>query len=184
MYKRQDGENIKNEEAKSFLNGLERRQQTLLMVSEYIVEAQKEFLRSASDKKAISNKEIANRLGISPSTVSRIVRNKFIQFPEKLIPLGQLMERRINKHNEGADVTEESLKSLILEMIKKEDKKNPFSDQTLSRPFKKDFASSFFIFSPSTFVFIFSRNSLEIKSSFNIIIQLDPFGRATTSGLT
>jgi len=43
------------------------------------------------------------------------------------------MERRINKHNEGADVTEESLKSLILEMIKEEDKKNPFSDQTLSR---------------------------------------------------
>ena len=36
-----EGENIKNEEAKSFLNGLERRQQTLLMVSEYIVEAQK-----------------------------------------------------------------------------------------------------------------------------------------------
>ena len=128
-----DGENIKNEEAKSFLNGLERRQQTLLMVSEYIVEAQKEFLRSASDKNAISNKEIANRLGISPSTVSRIVRNKFIQFPEKLIPLSQLMERRINKHNEGTDVTEERLKSLILEMIKEEDKKNPFSDQTLSR---------------------------------------------------
>ena len=127
------GENIKNEEAKSFLNGLERRQQTLLMVSEYIVEAQKEFLRSASDKNAISNKEIANRLGISPSTVSRIVRNKFIQFPEKLIPLSQLMERRINKHNEGTDVTEERLKSLILEMIKEEDKKNPFSDQTLSR---------------------------------------------------
>ena len=99
------------------MNGLERRQQTLLMVSEYIVEAQKEFLRSASDKNAISNKEIANRLGISPSTVSRIVRNKYIQFPEKLIPLSQLMERRINKHNEGADVTEESLKSLILEMI-------------------------------------------------------------------
>ena len=43
------------------------------------------------------------------------------------------MERRINKHNEGTDVTEERLKSLILEMIKEEDKKNPFSDQTLSR---------------------------------------------------
>ena len=43
------------------------------------------------------------------------------------------MERRVNKQNEGADVTQESLKSLILELIKKEDTKNPFSDQTLAR---------------------------------------------------
>ena len=47
------------------------------------------------------------------------------------------MERRINKHNEGADVTEESLKSLILEMIKEEDKKNPFGDQTFKTSWRK-----------------------------------------------
>ena len=64
---------------KSFLNGLERRQQTLLVVSEFIVEAQKNFLNGEAGKRAISNKEIADKLQLSTSTVSRIVRNKYIQ---------------------------------------------------------------------------------------------------------
>ena len=56
---------IENEEtntSKSFLNGLERRQQTLLVVSEFIVEAQKNFLNGEAGKRAISNKEIANKI--------------------------------------------------------------------------------------------------------------------------
>ncbi len=68
---------IENEEtttSKSFLNGLERRQQTLLVVSEFIVEAQKNFLNGEAGKRAISNKEIADKLELSTSTVSRIVR--------------------------------------------------------------------------------------------------------------
>ena len=47
------------------------------------------------------------------------------------------MERRINKHNEGADVTEESLKSLILEMIKEEDKKNLQRSDSLKTSWRK-----------------------------------------------
>ena len=56
---------VENEEtttSKSFLNGLERRQQTLLVVSEFIIEAQKNFLNGEAGKRAISNKEIANKL--------------------------------------------------------------------------------------------------------------------------
>jgi len=62
------------------LKGLERRQQTLLLVAQYIIEAQTSFLNGIAGKKAISNEEIAEKLNINPSTVSRIVRNKFIQF--------------------------------------------------------------------------------------------------------
>ena len=116
---------------KSFLNGLERRQQTLLVVSEFIVEAQKNFLNGEAGKRAISNKEIADKLQLSTSTVSRIVRNKYIQLPDKVIPLIELLERRINKHKEGKDVTGEDLQILLGQIILNEDKSNPLSDENL-----------------------------------------------------
>ena len=62
-------ENKKKFEYKSFLKGLERRQQTLLLVAQYIIEAQTGFLNGTSGKKAISNEEIAEKLNINPSTV-------------------------------------------------------------------------------------------------------------------
>ena len=133
---------VENEEtitSKSFLNGLERRQQTLLLVSEFIVEAQKNFLNGESGKRAISNKEIANKLEISTSTVCRIVRNKYIQLPDKVVPLIALLERRINKHKEGKDVTGGDLQILLSQIIQNEDKSNPLSDENLKFVLKDNF---------------------------------------------
>ena len=116
---------------KSFLVGLERRHQTLIVVSKILVEVQNDYLNEKTDKRAISNKEIADKLNISPSTVSRIVRNKFIQFPDKVVPLKNLLEKRLNKLNKGNDITSSDLKQLIEELIMKEDKSNPRSDESL-----------------------------------------------------
>ena len=127
------------EDTKSFLKGLERRQQTLLVVSEFIVEAQRNFLNGKSGKRAISNKEIAEKLNISTSTISRIVRNKYIQLPNQVIPLKDLLERRINKHKEGMDVTSQELKYLLEELISNEDKSNPFSDENLKAALQHNF---------------------------------------------
>ena len=132
-------ENEKTITSKSFLNGLERRQQTLLVVSEFIVQAQKNFLNGKAGKRAISNKEIADKLELSTSTVSRIVRNKYIQLPDKVIPLIALLERRINKHKEGKDVTGEDLQILLGQIIQNEDKSNPLSDENLKFALKDNF---------------------------------------------
>ncbi len=133
---------VENEEtitSKSFLNGLERRQQTLLVVSEFIVQAQKNFLNGKAGKRAISNKEIADKLELSTSTVSRIVRNKYIQLPNKVVPLNALLERRINKHKDGKDVTVEDLLILLGQIIENEDKSNPLSDENLKFALKDNF---------------------------------------------
>ena len=125
-------ENKKKIEYKSFLKGLERRQQTLLLVAQYIIEAQTGFLNGIAGKKAISNEEIAEKLNINPSTVSRIVRNKFIQFPDRISALTNLLERRVNRRREGNDVTIDDLEYLINEIINEEDKSHPLSDQDLT----------------------------------------------------
>ena len=125
-------ENKKKFEYKSFLKGLERRQQTLLLVAQYIIEAQTGFLNGIAGKKAISNEEIAEKLNINPSTVSRIVRNKFIQFPDRISALTNLLERRVNRRREGNDVTIDDLEYLINEIINEENKSHPLSDQDLT----------------------------------------------------
>ena len=118
-------------EAKSFLRGLERRQQTLLLVGQYIIAAQSEYLNNNSGKKPVTNKEIAKVLKISTSTVSRIVRNKYIQLPDKLAPLKELLQKKVNKNKEGKDVTPKELKSLITSLISEENLNQPLSDENL-----------------------------------------------------
>ena len=126
-------------DSKSFLKGLERRQQTLLVVTEYLVEAQSNFLNGSSGKRAISNKEISENLNISQSTVSRIVRNKYLQLPDRLILLKDLLEKRVNKHKEGADVTSDDLKFLLKTIIENEDKSFPYSDEFIRLELEKNF---------------------------------------------
>lgn len=132
----------KSYDSKSFLKGLERRQQTLLVVSEFLIEAQKNFLDGRAGKRAISNKEISENLNISQSTVSRIVRNKYLQLPNQLLLLRDLLQRRVNKRNEGSDVTSEDLKFLIEELVNNEDKSLPYSDEYLRIKLKEKFKIS------------------------------------------
>ena len=126
-------------DSKAFLKGLERRQQTLLLVSEYLIEAQENFLNGESGKRAVANKEIAEKLNISPSTVSRIVRNKYLQLPDKVIQLRELIEKRINKLNSGRDVTTEDLKFLLEQMVLSEDDSNPLSDENIKSALEENF---------------------------------------------
>ena len=118
-------------EAKSFLRGLERRQQTLLLVGQYIIAAQSEYLNNNSGKKPVTSKEIAKVLKVSTSTGSRIVKNKYIQLPDKLVPLKELLQKKVNKNKEGKDVTPKELKNLITLLISKENLNQPLSDENL-----------------------------------------------------
>ena len=118
-------------EAKSFLKGLERRQQTLLLVGQYILAKQNEYLNKNAYRKPVTNKDIAKALQVSESTVSRIVKEKYIQLPNKVIPLKKLMQRKVNKNEEGSDVTPKELKNFITILISEENSKQPLSDEKL-----------------------------------------------------
>jgi len=127
-------ESLNNEkviEAKSFLRGLERRQQTLFLVGQYILTKQNEYLNNNADRKPVTNRDVAKALEISESTVSRIVSNKYIQLPNKVIPLKELIQRKVNKNEEGSDVTPKELKNFITTLISEENSNQPLSDEKL-----------------------------------------------------
>ena len=125
---------IKKNEALSFINGLERRQKTLLEVAKFIVSKQEKFLLSSKELLPLSLKQIAKSTGVSESTVSRIVRFKYLQLPNRNIPLSSLLEKKVTLRSSGGkEISPNQLTKLIIKIIKTEKKSEPLSDQKIKK---------------------------------------------------
>ena len=59
--------------------------------------------------------------------------------PDNIIQLKGLLEKRINKLNEGKDVTSEDLKFLLEKLVQSEDQSNPLSDENLKSALEENF---------------------------------------------
>jgi RNA polymerase sigma-54 factor len=130
----------KKVEIKSFLNGLERRQQTLLLVSEYLLKKQEDFLNKQTYPLPITLLEIGDALELSESTISRVVQSKYIQLPDKLISLNSLLERRVNAKSEGRDISPRELERLLVKLTSEEDKQVPHTDESLRYILKESYS--------------------------------------------
>ena len=80
----------------------------------------------------VTNKELSEELGIHPSTVSRILRSKYIDTPKGIIPLKSLLVSSVSKTR---SVTPLQLMQLIDNIIKEE--KTPKSDNKISLELNK-----------------------------------------------
>ena len=125
---------IKKNEALSFITGLERRQKTLLTVAKFIVSKQEKFLLSSKELLPLSLKQIAKSTGVSESTVSRIVRFKYLQLPNRNIPLSSLLEKKVTLRSSGGkEISPNQLTKLIIKIIVDEKKSEPLSDQKIKK---------------------------------------------------
>ena len=125
---------IKKNEALSFINGLERRQKTLLKVAKFIVSKQEKFLLGSKELLPLSLKQIAKSTGVSESTVSRIVRFKYLQLPNRNIPLSSLLEKKVTLRSSGGkEISPNQLTKLIIKIIVDEKKLEPLSDQKIKK---------------------------------------------------
>ena len=106
------------------------RERTLQTCSDIILEAQMDFFKGTGALKPLSITDVAERLGVNASTVSRALRGKYIQCYHGTIPVNSLFPGKlINKNgNERSNV---SAKDTLRELIASEDKRAPFSDQQL-----------------------------------------------------
>ena len=130
----------KKVEIKSFLNGLERRQQTLLLVGEYLLKKQEDFLNKQTSPLPITLLEIGEALELSESTVSRVVQSKYIQLPDKLISLNSLLERRVNTKSDGRDISPRELERLLVKLTSEENKRVPHTDENLRYILKQSYS--------------------------------------------
>ncbi|MFP4687924.1 MAG: RNA polymerase factor sigma-54 [bacterium] len=113
------------------LNCIYQRQQTMYKVVESIVEHQKDFFKKGvRGLKPLILKDIANDIGMHESTVSRAVRNKFVQTRRGLYSLKFFFSPAL-KTRDGGEVATTVVKSLLTEIVENEDKSAPLSDREI-----------------------------------------------------
>ncbi len=128
-------EKLKN--AANLINAITQRKETLTRVITIIAETQKEALLEGMDKlKPLSLKEIAEKVSLHESTISRIVMNKYVQTPIGIFPLRGFFSTSLKKED-GEDVSAQSIKLKIQELIDNEDKTKPLRDQEIVEQIKE-----------------------------------------------
>ena len=115
-------------DAKWLLTSVKKRNDTVRNVGEYICSKQISFFEDNPLKlNTLSNKEIADEIGVHPSTVSRILRNKYIDTPKGIMPLKSLLVSSVSKTR---DISAIQLMKLIQDIISSE--KKPKSDKKIT----------------------------------------------------
>jgi len=93
---KQISEKIQN--AKWLLSSIKKRNDTVMQVGELICKRQISFLQDNPLKiNPLSNKNLSDELGLHPSTISRILRSKYIDTPKGIIPLKSLLVSSVSK---------------------------------------------------------------------------------------
>lgn len=123
----------KLDSAKWFIEVIKQRQQTLLMTMSTIVEYQKEFFKTGdyTKLKPMILKDIADRIGMDISTVSRVVSSKYVQTDISIYPLREFFSEGIMK-DDGNEVSNREVKRILSELIENESKKKPLTDEKLT----------------------------------------------------
>ncbi|WP_111671482.1 RNA polymerase factor sigma-54 [Algoriphagus litoralis] len=128
----------KLDSAKWFIDAIKQRQNTLLRTMEAILDYQKEFFIDGDETnlRPMILKDIAERIGMDISTVSRVANSKAIQTEFGVYPLKYFFSEGIATDS-GEDVSNREVKSVLQTMVDGEDKKRPLSDDKLVKMLNK-----------------------------------------------
>ncbi|MGH7163828.1 MAG: RNA polymerase factor sigma-54 [Planctomycetota bacterium] len=128
----------KLEGAKWLVDAIQQRQNTLQRVCEEMFKAQRDYLELGREHlKPLKMQEIADRVGIHVSTVSRAIADKWVQTPRGIVPLKFFFTGGAET-SDGETMSRTSVKQKVKEIIEGEDKRNPLSDDDVADRLKKE----------------------------------------------
>src|SRR2546429_5890460 len=111
------------------MKNIEQRKQTILKVCQCIVQRQGDFLSFGIDQlKPMMIKEVAEEVGVHPSTVSRAVASKYAHTPQGVFELRYFFSESVNGP-EGGNTSLFILKRLVKKLIEDEDPSKPLTDE-------------------------------------------------------
>ena len=114
------------------LRNIEQRKNTIVRTCEVIVRRQAEFLEWGEQSlKPMMIKEVAEEIGVHPSTVSRAVANKYVHTTQGVYELRFFFSEGVNGP-EGADLPLVLLKRKVKKIIEEEDPRKPLTDDQLA----------------------------------------------------
>jgi RNA polymerase sigma-54 factor len=118
--------------AKWFVDAIAQRQHTLLKTMQAIVDHQRAYFLSGDevDLKPMILKDIADRIGMDISTVSRVANSKYIQTPYGTMLLKSFFSEGLSTDS-GEDASSHEVKKILKDAMDGEDKRKPLSDEKL-----------------------------------------------------
>jgi RNA polymerase sigma-54 factor len=121
----------KIQSARWLIESIEQRRNTLLKVARAIIAHQKEFLDNGPEFiEPLKMQQIADRVNVHVTTVSRAVDDKWVQTPRGIFSLKRFFGGGTITAD-GDEIAWDTIKQKLLEVISKEDKQNPMSDEEI-----------------------------------------------------
>jgi RNA polymerase sigma-54 factor len=115
------------------IKNIEQRKQTILKVCYAIIRRQQDFLDYGIDHlKPMMIKEVAEEIGVHPSTVSRAVASKYAHTPQGVFELRYFFSESVNGP-EGSSTSLLILKRRVKKLIEEEDPARPLTDEQITR---------------------------------------------------
>ncbi len=122
--------------AMQLMRNIAQRKSTILRTCEVIVRRQQEFLdKGVEALRPMMIKEVAEEIGVHPSTISRAVANKYAHTPQGVLELRFFFSEGSNGP-EGADTPLLVLKRKVKKLIEEEDARHPLTDDQLAAMLK------------------------------------------------
>lgn len=121
----------KVESAQWFIDSIIQRQNTLMNTMKTIVSLQEEFFKYGEGLKPMILKDVAERIKMDISTVSRVVNGKYVQTNFGVFELKYFFSEGLQTES-GDDVSNREVKNYLEQVISNEDKHKPLSDQALT----------------------------------------------------
>lgn len=116
---------------KFLIKSLHQRQQTILNIAREIVKRQREFMANGvSHLRPMTMAQIAEAVGVHETTVSRAVAGKYMETPQGVFEMKYFFTSGIPTAS-GVGMSNASVKEVISEMVGKEDKARPLSDEEI-----------------------------------------------------
>lgn len=121
------------ESASVLIDAIKYRRERMLEIGKVLLERQREFFDFGPQfLKVLRMRDLAEEFGCDPSTISRTVDGKYVQSPRGLFPLRQFFSGGTTDAS-GESVSWNSIKAKVKEIVDKEDKANPLTDDEIMR---------------------------------------------------
>ena len=120
-------------DGRAVIRAIDQRQETILAIAREIVDRQQPFLEKGSRHlKPMTMNDIAEVIGVHPTTVSRAVAGKYIDTPHGLMEMRKFFATGYQT-SDGKDVSNEGVREALQELITSEDSAKPLSDSKLEK---------------------------------------------------
>ena len=124
--------------AKWFIDAIKQRQQTLMVTMNSIMNYQYDYFLTGDERKLkpMILKDIADKINMDVSTVSRVANSKYVSTPYGTKLIKEFFSESM-KNDQGEDVSTKEIKNILKTVVLEEDKKKPLTDEKLATILKE-----------------------------------------------